>query len=101
MTKRYTGQGQWTSAPVRFGCSGPLTVTYVFQENSTGGTPDAFAAEVDDSNGALVGSIDKQVAAAGGKTTTLYPASPEVPPFHLTVGATGLWSFTFRCKALT
>lgn len=74
--KVFTGLGTWASAPVRFGCSGPLTVSYRY----TGGAP--FFAEVDDSAGAQLGLIANDAAASGAKTTTLYPVPPEVPPFR-------------------
>lgn len=103
VTKVFSGRGDWTSAPIHFGCTGgtglPLTATYRFSGNETTGSADNFEAEVDDSQGAQVGMIENTIAVSGAKTTSLYPGESNVPPFHLSVTAAGDWTITLSCQA--
>ena len=103
VTKVFSGKGDWTSAPIHFGCAGgtglPLTATDRFSGNETMGSADNFEAEVDDSQGAQVGMIENTIAVSGTKTTSLYPGESNVPPFHLSITATGDWTISLSCQA--
>lgn len=99
MGRKFAGTGNWNSAP--FTLSGaPLTVTYSFSGNIMPGElqGDNFIADVV-SPGAIQLGDDQQIvntiATSGGATTTLYPdITRSGTSYHLSVTATGSWSFT-------
>jgi hypothetical protein len=90
----FKGTGNWNSPP--FTLDGhPLTVTYSYSGNIMAGESegDNFQADVEspgDDHG-----IVNAIAASGGATTTLYPdVTLGGTSYHLSVIATGSWTFT-------
>jgi hypothetical protein len=88
-----SGSGNYNSAPFTVGGDDPqLVVTYTFSGNADESGPDNFIADVissgDDQN------IVNTIAASGGTTTRVYPEPDGDTSYHLSVQASGSWSFT-------
>jgi hypothetical protein len=94
---RFSGSGEWNSPEFKVGSK--MTVTYSYANNTSGDGGDNFAADIENNNDDQ--QIADDIAVSGGKTTTLYPdlsfGNPDI--YHLSVDATGSWSFTITTNA--
>jgi hypothetical protein len=94
---RFSGSGEWNSPEFKVGSK--VTVTYSYTNNTSGEGGDNFAADIENNNDDQ--QIANDIAVSGGKTTTLYPdlSFGNADMYHLSVDATGSWSFTMTTNA--
>lgn len=93
LDRSYSGSGSWQSPPSLLGCNSPIiTVKYSYSGNGSSIGADNFIASL--ASGSDDQPIANDIAYSGGKTTTLYPdTSLGDLTYHLSVAATGSWSF--------
>jgi hypothetical protein len=94
---RFSGSGEWNSPEFKVGSK--VTVTYSYARNTDGDGGDNFAADIENSGDDQ--QIADDIAVSGGKTTTLYPdlSFGAQDMYHLSVQATGSWTFTMTTSA--
>jgi hypothetical protein len=92
VTLTYSGTGDWNSPPFHMTGSS-ITVTYSYSGNVMAGEtiPENIEADVVSSDDDQ--SIINAAGISGGTTTTLYPTDSVGSAYHLTIMATGSWSF--------
>lgn len=92
---KHSGSGNWNSDPFQVSSDSPqLRVTYTYSGNGSDGSPDNFSADIE--NGTDDQLVANDISWSGGKTTNIYPdpSLSNSTSYHLSVSATGSWSFT-------
>jgi hypothetical protein len=93
VSEKFSGSGDWNSP--EFTLNGnAVVVTYSYSGNIMSGEiqGDNFIADIESSSDDQ--SIANTIGSSGSATTNIYPDTTSPAPYHLSVQATGSWSFT-------